>query len=109
MVDALARDGEAFARVPHESPISPHAPELNRVRAVLVVDDDEVIRRLVRDGLEREGLRVRDAADSTEALDEIEEHPPLLVILDVNLGPIGGFDVLSRIRAVSRVPVILLT
>jgi two-component system phosphate regulon response regulator PhoB len=78
-------------------------------RAVLVVDDDSVVRRIVRDGLEREGFSVCCAADSTAALDELAAGSPLLVILDVNLGPIGGFDVLSKIRSMSRVPVILLT
>jgi two-component system phosphate regulon response regulator PhoB len=96
MVDAVIRD-------------EPRPPSVERGRAVLVVDDDSVIRRIVRDGLEREGFSVCCAADSTQALDELAASSPLLVILDVNLGPIGGFDVLSRIRAISRVPVILLT
>jgi two-component system phosphate regulon response regulator PhoB len=78
-------------------------------RTVLVVDDDAAIRRIVRDGFEREGFSVCDAADSTQALDALTTRAPSLVILDVNLGPLGGFDVLSEIRAMSRVPVILLT
>jgi len=96
MVDAVTRMAEPAS--PSESP-----------RAVLVVDDDEAVRRIVRAGLEREGFCVCDVATSTEALDELAAGSPLLVILDVNLGPMGGFDVLSSIRAVSRVPVILLT
>ncbi len=78
-------------------------------RQVLVVDDDEVIRKLVRAGLEREGFAVRDAADGDAALEDLQRCPASLVILDLNLGGVGGFDVLSKIRALSDVPVILLT
>ena len=78
-------------------------------RRVLVVDDDEVIRSLVRDGLEREGFEVCLAGDGQSALRMLAEDGPDLVILDVNLPAVGGFDVLSSIRASSGVPVILLT
>jgi DNA-binding response OmpR family regulator len=78
-------------------------------RRVLVVDDDDVIRSLVRDGLEREGFEVSVAGDGQSALRALAEDSPDLVILDVNLPAIGGFDVLSSIRETSGVPVILLT
>jgi DNA-binding response OmpR family regulator len=78
-------------------------------RRVLVVDDDEVIRSLVRDGLEREGFVVCLAGDGESALRRLGEEGPDLVVLDVNLPAIGGFDVLTAIRAASEVPVILLT
>jgi len=78
-------------------------------RRVLVVDDDEVIRSLVRDGLEREGFEVLVAGDGPSGLRAIADDAPDLVILDVNLPAIGGFDVLSSIRGSSGVPVILLT
>jgi DNA-binding response OmpR family regulator len=78
-------------------------------RVVLVVDDDDVIRSLVRDGLEREGFAVRDASDGAGALRELAQDAPDLVVLDVNLPAVGGFDVLSSIRGSSKVPVILLT
>jgi DNA-binding response OmpR family regulator len=76
---------------------------------VLVVDDDAVIRSLVRDGLEREGFEVRDVADDESALAELAAELPSLVILDVNLPVRGGLEVLSTIRATWGVPVILLT
>src|SRR5438105_1628246 len=88
------------------------AETLESVRApqrVLVVDDDEVIRSLVRDGLEREGFEVCVAADGEHALRILTEEAPHLVILDVNLPAIGGFDVLAAIRDSSGVPVIMLT
>jgi len=82
---------------------------LDRRDRVLVVDDDDVIRRLVRDGLERDGFDVHDVADGASALAVLEDQPPSIVILDVNLPARGGFEVLQAIRANSRVPVILLT
>jgi DNA-binding response OmpR family regulator len=85
-------------------------PQSTRVpQRVLVVDDDDVIRSLVRDGLEREGFEVCLAGDGESALRVLVEEAPNLVILDVNLPAIGGFDVLSSIRDSSGVPVILLT
>lgn len=76
---------------------------------ILVVDDDAVIRSLVRDGLEREGFEVSCMGDGVTALRELAGVAPDLVILDVNLPSMGGFDVLSSIRRVSGVPIILLT
>jgi len=76
---------------------------------VLVVDDDDVIRALVRDGLEREGFEVLGATDGDGALSQLAREAPDLVILDVNLPTVGGFDVLTTIRRNSQVPVILLT
>jgi DNA-binding response OmpR family regulator len=96
-----------------DAPVAPRpdpaVTRLGRRDRVLVVDDDDVIRGLVRDGLEREGFEVHDAADGATALAVLEEQPASLVILDVNLPARGGFEVLSAIRAESRVPVILLT
>jgi two-component system, OmpR family, phosphate regulon response regulator PhoB len=76
---------------------------------VLVVDDDEVVRGLVRDGLEREGFEVAEAGDGNEALGAIERFVPDLLVLDVNLPDASGFDVLHRVRDASRLPVILLS
>ena len=83
--------------------------QLRKPDRVLVVDDDEVIRSLVRDGLEREGFEVSDVGDGASAMQQLESEAPSLVILDVNLPARGGFEVLSAIRATSHVPVILLT
>lgn len=76
---------------------------------ILIVDDDTVVRRLVRDGLEREGFEVAEADDGSAALAEVARCQPDLVILDLNLPLVGGFDVLHRLRETSMVPVILLS
>ncbi len=86
-----------------------HAANAGGAPKILVVDDDEAIRRLVRAGLERESFSVHEAADGDAALDALRQQPASLVVLDVNLGAVGGFDVLARIRASSDVPVIILT
>jgi len=76
---------------------------------VLVVDDDEDIRGLVRALLERAGYDVDDAEDGRVALRRLYERPPALVILDVNMPGLDGFQTLERIRDLSDVPVIMLT
>jgi two-component system phosphate regulon response regulator PhoB len=78
-------------------------------RRVLVVDDDPAIRRVVRLALEREGFAVADAPDGVHALEELRGAGADLVVLDVNLPNVGGFDVLNDIRSERGVPVIMLT
>jgi DNA-binding response OmpR family regulator len=76
---------------------------------ILVVDDDQDSRALVRVALERESFSVLEAADGTEALEIVAAEHPDLVVLDVNLPSLGGFDVLAQIRLVHSVPVIMVT
>jgi len=76
---------------------------------ILVVDDDAESRALVRVALEREGFSVLEAGDGAVALDLVRKESPDLVVLDVNLPSMGGFDVLSELRLVHSVPVIMVT
>jgi len=76
---------------------------------ILVVDDDEESRALVRVALEREGFSVLEAGDGAVALDLVRKESPDLVVLDVNLPSKGGFDVLSELRLAHSVPVIMVT
>ena len=77
---------------------------------ILVVDDELAIVTVVRGRLEREGFAVRAVASGEEALAELAADPPELVVLDVMLPGIDGFDVLRHLRgAGNRVPVIMLT
>lgn len=78
-------------------------------RKILVVDDDENIVRLLRLYLADAGYEVTAAADGSEALDRFHEAQPDLVLLDVMMPVINGWEVLRMLRAESRVPVILLT
>jgi two-component system, OmpR family, alkaline phosphatase synthesis response regulator PhoP len=76
---------------------------------VLVVDDDPRIRDLLRLYVEREGHRALLAADGTQALSLVDQQRPDLVLLDVMLPGIDGFEVATRLRAESDVPILLLT
>ncbi len=81
------------------------------VRSVLVVDDDPVIRSLLRDTLEIEGYEVRTAEDGAAGLALVAERRPDCVVLDLMMPGIDGHEVLRRIRAVDgeMLPVVMLT
>jgi DNA-binding response OmpR family regulator len=76
---------------------------------VLVADDDPLIQRLIRTHLDRAGFRVLSAADGEEALDVAAAEQPDLIVLDLMLPKLDGFDVCKRIREFSLVPVVMLT
>jgi type II secretory ATPase GspE/PulE/Tfp pilus assembly ATPase PilB-like protein/CheY-like chemotaxis protein len=79
---------------------------------VLLVDDEDQLRRVMKDLLEREGYRVAEARDGVEALDEVDRFAPDIIVLDLNLPGMDGYTVLSQLRsrpATQQVPVIVLT
>jgi two-component system KDP operon response regulator KdpE len=76
---------------------------------VLVVDDEPRIIRFVRINLEMEGFRVIEAPNGLQALDEVREKMPDIVLLDVQMPEMDGFETLRMIREISNVPVIMLT
>ena len=76
---------------------------------ILVVDDEAGIRDLVSTYLRNDGFDVDEATDGEEALDRFGRHPPDLVVLDLRLPGIDGFDVLREFRRTSNVYVIMLT
>ena len=76
---------------------------------VLVVDDEPTVREVVVGYLRRDGHNVAEAADGHTALDLLESDPPDLVVLDMMLPGVNGLDILRRVRAVSSIPVIMLT
>jgi len=78
-------------------------------RRILVVDDEPKIRMTVRGYLEADGFEVLEAGDGPSCLAAVGRERPDLVVLDVMLPGLDGFEVLRRIRATSQVPVILLT
>ncbi len=76
---------------------------------VLVVDDEPTVREVVAGYLRRDGHDVSEAGDGTTALELLDAEPPDLVVLDMMLPGVNGLDVLRRVRAVSDIPVIMLT
>ena len=77
---------------------------------ILVVDDESRMRKLVKDFLSREGYTVLEAADGVEAMDIFYEDKEIaMVILDVMMPKMDGWQVCREIRESSKVPVIMLT
>ncbi len=76
---------------------------------VLVVDDEPMVREVVTAYLRREGFRVVEAADGRAALELLSAGAPDLVVLDLMLPHVDGYEVMRRLRRTSDVPVILLT
>ena len=76
---------------------------------ILIVEDDRNIGNLVRTYLERDGYRVVWVRSGEEGLVELERHTLSLVVLDVGLPGIDGFEVCRQIRARGETPVIMLT
>lgn len=76
---------------------------------ILTVDDEPRFTKLIEANLTAEGYEVMVANDGHSALDIVINTPPNLVLLDVMMPEINGFEVLSRIREFSNVPIIMLT
>lgn len=84
-----------------ESQATPHR--------ILLVDDEPRVREVVAAYLLRDGYRVQTAADGRSALRQLTEFKPDLVVLDLMLPHVSGFEVLREIRRIGDLPVILLT
>lgn len=78
-------------------------------KRILVIEDEEAIRKVLRAFLEDAGYRVILAGDGMEGLEKYHEHVPELVLLDLMLPRIDGFAVCQLLRKESRVPIIMLT
>ena len=76
---------------------------------ILVVDDDPNISRLEQLYLEKEGWEVRTAADGKAAVEEFKRLPPDLILLDVMLPGMDGYEVLKTVRKSGNIPVIMVT
>ncbi len=81
----------------------------SRKYRILVVDDERRMVGFIRLNLEQDGFTVVEAYNGTEALERLRDSLPDLVLLDVMMPDIDGFEVLRTIREVSQVPVIMLT
>ena len=89
------------------------SPRLDGV-AVLVVDDQPADLDLVREILERYGARVQTASSAGAALAAFEKHPPDVLVADINMPDMDGYELIERVRALDparggRVPAAALT
>ena len=76
---------------------------------ILLVDDEDAVRKVLAFPLERDGYEVIQAADGEEALQQFAQQPVDLVVLDIMLPRLDGLEVCKRLRATSTVPIIMLT
>ena len=97
-----------------EEPDAPGTAGEGRGRGakVLLVEDEEPLRRVMKDLLERDGYIVSEARDGVQALDEVDRHAPDVIVLDLNLPGLDGYGVLQQLRsrpATRGIPVMVLT
>jgi type II secretory ATPase GspE/PulE/Tfp pilus assembly ATPase PilB-like protein/ActR/RegA family two-component response regulator len=97
-----------------EAPSQPEADGVGRSRgvSVLLVDDEDQLRRVMKDLLERDGYVVHEAGDGVQALDQVDRVAPDIIVLDLNLPGLDGYAVLAQLRsrpATQGIPVIVLT
>ena len=101
--------GDAFSLLDeHHRPVAAQVAQAK----VLLVEDEENLRRLLRDVLERSGFAVTEAADGIAALEMIDRSAPDIVVLDLDLPKLDGYGVLRRLRSrreTAALPVLVLT
>jgi DNA-binding response OmpR family regulator len=77
---------------------------------ILIVDDDQSIREALERGLRLEGFRVRSVSNGELAIKEVEENPPSLLVLDINMPDINGIQVTQYLRSVDiDIPICILS
>jgi len=79
---------------------------------ILVMDDDPVIQKLLTVNFEMEGYRVVTAGDGVEGLERVKEHQPDIVLVDIMMPRMDGFEVLHRLKddpATASIPVVVLS
>jgi type II secretory ATPase GspE/PulE/Tfp pilus assembly ATPase PilB-like protein/CheY-like chemotaxis protein len=94
----------------------PSAPGATAVASdmatILVVEDEDSLRRVLKDLLEMEGYTVCEARDGAEAMEQVDRHSPDLLLLDLNLPNVDGFTVIRKLRAelnTADLPIVVLT
>jgi chemosensory pili system protein ChpA (sensor histidine kinase/response regulator) len=103
--EQLAADGTSL-------PVAPALPAVPQIPLVLVVDDSITVRRVTQRLLQREGYRVALAADGLQALERLAEERPTVVLSDIEMPRMDGFDLARNIRADARwagLPIVMIT
>jgi DNA-binding response OmpR family regulator len=89
--------------------MQPSSAHNRAVSTILVVDDEPIVREVVVRYLERDGFRTLEASSGDEAQRLLEREPPALIVLDVMLPGIDGFELCRWIRSRSDLPILMLT
>ncbi|HEY6041166.1 MAG TPA: response regulator transcription factor [Anaerolineae bacterium] len=82
---------------------------MDTLGTILVIDDDKALLRLVQEALTKAGFHIVTASNGIDGLQEVYAHQPDLIILDVMMPRMDGWETVTRLRQISRVPVIMLT
>ena len=101
-------DLDEFLDQSGRAPSGTEAP--GRAPLVLIVDDDARLREFVRVNLEAEGYEVREAGNAKAGLDALDQEPPDLILLDVMMPRVDGWEMLQRVQerhGVGSIPVIM--
>ncbi|KAA6175984.1 response regulator [Pseudomonas marginalis] len=95
-----------------ENPLTVNEPQKKRRLLVLVVDDSVTVRKVTSRLLERHGMSVLTAKDGIDAIAVLEEHTPDLMLLDIEMPRMDGFEVAIQVRndpRLKRLPIIMIT
>ncbi len=106
--DGLLRELCDFGNKAHRSSVA-RATLASLMESLLFIEDDDGIRLALSMALEDEGYAVRQAPNGGDGLDQFRRSPPDLVLLDLRLPDMSGFDVCRALRAESIVPIIMIT
>ncbi|WP_223570386.1 Hpt domain-containing protein [Pseudomonas sp. BF-R-26] len=112
ILDLLAPIRAMQAQVPKRPVTQDVEPESQRPLLVLVVDDSVTVRKVTSRLLERHGMNVLTAKDGVDAMLLLEEHMPDLMLLDIEMPRMDGFEVATQVRAEERLrhlPIIMIT
>jgi len=99
---------QLYAQAAADSPAAP----AQQGRTIMVVDDSLTVRRVTQRLLEREGYRVLLAKDGVDALEQLQETPPALMLVDIEMPRMDGFDLTRNVRGDERtknIPIIMIT
>ena len=108
----LAAQPQAHKQVPTTPDVTASTPAAEQVPLILVVDDSITVRRVTQRLLKREGFRVALANDGLHALEQLQQEVPAVVLSDIEMPRMDGFDLARNIRADARLrslPIIMIT
>ncbi|MCG5059124.1 MAG: response regulator [Limnoraphis sp. WC205] len=105
-------DGKRLGNLVRKYQHQHHDDDSNPINHILIVEDDLSARQMLRELLERDGWRVWEAEDGSTALKQLTQHTPSLILLDLVLPQISGFELIDLLRNTpdwARIPIIVTT